>query len=119
MSEVDPVDAARRPRRDPVFSAVHRGSGRVRDDPTVSPAARRGLDGQTIADAKETAERLRTEADYRRDRDEEDAVFDMPNRRFTGSVPVAFGMDGVGIYADMPAYGPFDKSAGLIDPQSS
>ena len=71
------------------------------------------------ADTKEIAERLRTEADYRRDCYEEDTVFNMPNCHFTESVPIAFGMDGVGIYADMPACGLFDKSADLIDPQSS
>ena len=71
------------------------------------------------ADTKEIAERLRTEADHRRDCNEEDAVFNMPNCHFTESAPIAFGMDGMGIYADMPACGLFDKLADLIDPQSS
>lgn len=68
---------------------------------------------------KETAKRLRTEADYRHDRNGEDTVFDMSNCRLTESVPIAFGMDDMGIYADMPVCGPFDKLADLIDPQSS
>ena len=79
----------------------------------------RGLDGQMTADTKETAERLRTEADHRRGHDEEDTVSNMSNCRFTESVPIAFGMDDMDIYADMPVCGLSDKSAGLIDPQSS
>lgn len=69
------------------------------------------------ADMKGIAERLRTEADYRRDRNGEDTVSDMSNCRFTESAPIAFGMDDMDIYADPPAYEPFDKSADLIDPQ--
>ena len=71
------------------------------------------------ADTKEIAERLRTEADYRRDRNEEDTIFNMSNYRFTESVPIAFGMDDMDIYADMPVCELFDKSADLIGPQSS
>ena len=66
-------------------------------------------------DTKETAERLRVEADH----GGEDTAFNMPNCRFTESVPKAFGMDGMGICADTPVYGLFDKPADLIDPQSS
>ena len=71
------------------------------------------------ADTKGIAERLRTEADYRRDRNEEDTIFNMSNYRFTESVPIAFGMDDMDIYADMPVCELFDKSADLIGPQSS
>lgn len=70
-------------------------------------------------DTKEIAGRLRTEADYRRDYNGDDTVFNMSNYHFTESVPIAFGMDDMGIYADMPVYGLFDKLADLIDPQSS
>lgn len=48
-----------------------------------------------ITDTKEIAKRLRTEADYWRDYNEDD-------------------MD---IYADMPVYELFDKLADLVDPQ--
>lgn len=72
-----------------------------------------------VTDVREIAERLRTEADYRRDCDGEDAVFDMPDCRFTESAPIAFGMDDMDTYADMPVCEPFDKLADLIDPQSS
>ena len=70
-------------------------------------------------DVKEIAERLRTEADCWRDYDGEDTVFDMPDCRFTESVLIAFGVDDMDIYADMPVYELFDKLADLIDPQSS
>lgn len=70
-------------------------------------------------DTKEIAERLRTEADYRRNCNEEDTIFNMSNYHFTESVPIAFGMDDMDIYADMPVYELFDKLADLIDPQSS
>lgn len=70
-------------------------------------------------DTKETAKCLRTEADYRRDCNGNDTVFNMSNCHFTESVPIAFGMGGMGIYADMPACGLSDKLADLIDPQSS
>lgn len=56
-------------------------------------------------------------ADYRRDYNEEDTVFNMSNYRFTESVPIAFGMDDMDIYADLPVYELFDKLADLIDPQ--
>ena len=69
------------------------------------------------ADMKGIAKRLRTEANYRRDHNGEDTVFNMSNYRLTESVPIAFGMDDMGIYADPPVYGPFDKSADPIDPQ--
>lgn len=70
-------------------------------------------------DAKEIAKRLRTEASYRRDYNEEDTIFNMSNYHFIESVLIAFGMDGMDIYADMPVYELFDKLAGLVDPQSS
>ena len=70
-------------------------------------------------DTKEIAERLRIEADYRRDHDGEDTIFNMSGYRFTESALIAFGMDDMDIYADMPVCEPFDKSADLIDPQSS
>ena len=60
-------------------------------------------------DTKEIAERLRIEADYRRDHNGEDTVFNMSNYHFTESVPIAFGMDDMDIYADMPVYELFDK----------
>lgn len=72
-----------------------------------------------VTDTKEIAKRFRIEADYRRDYDEEDTIFNMSNCHFTESVPKAFGMDGMDIYADMPVYELFDKLADLIDPQSS
>lgn len=70
-----------------------------------------------ITDTKEIAERLRIEADYRRDCNEEDAIFNMSNYRFTESALIAFGMDDMDIYADLPVYELFDKLADLIDPQ--
>lgn len=72
-----------------------------------------------IGDLTEMAERLRTEADCRRDRNEDDTISNMSNYRFTESAPTAFGMDDMDIYADMPVYEPFDKLADLIDSQSS
>lgn len=72
-----------------------------------------------ISDMKEIAKRLRTEADYWRDHNEEDAIFNMSNYHFTESVLIAFGMDDVDIYADMPVYELFNKLADLIDSQSS
>ena len=80
---------------------------------------RGGLDGQMATGTEGIAERLRTEADCRRDRNGEDTVSNMSNCRFTESVPIAFGTDGMDIYADMPVCEPFDKSADPIDPQSS
>lgn len=70
-----------------------------------------------ITDTKEIAERLRTEADYRRDYNEDDTIFNMSNYHFTESVPTAFGMDDMDIYADMPVYELFDKLADLVDPR--
>lgn len=70
-----------------------------------------------IGDLTEIAERLRTEASHRRGYNEEDTVFNMSNCRFTESVPIAFGMDDMDIYADMPVYGLFGKLADLVDPQ--
>lgn len=72
-----------------------------------------------ISDMKEIAKRLRTEADYWRDYNEEDTIFNMSNYHFTESVLIAFGMDDVDIYADVPVYELFNKLADLIDSQSS
>lgn len=55
-----------------------------------------------ITDTKEIAERLRTEADYRRDYNEDDTIFNMSNYHVTESVLITF-----------------DKLADIIDPQSS
>lgn len=41
----------------------------------------------------------------------------MSNYRFTESVLIAFDMDDMDIYADLPVYELFDKLADLIDPQ--
>lgn len=68
-----------------------------------------------ITDTKEIAKRLWTEADYWRDYDEEDTIFNMSNYHFTESVLKAFGMDDMDIYADMHVYALFDKLADLID----
>lgn len=70
-----------------------------------------------ITDMKEIAKRLRTEANYWRDYDEEDTIFNMSDYRFTESVLIAFGMDDMDIYADLPVYELFDKLADLFDPQ--
>lgn len=72
-----------------------------------------------ISDLTEIAKRLRTEADYWRDYNEEDTIFNMSNYHFTESVLTAFGMNDMDIYADMPVYELFDKLADFIDPQSS
>lgn len=72
-----------------------------------------------ITDTKEIAKRLRAEADYRHDYNEDDAIFNMSNYHFTESVLIAFGIDNMDIYADMPVYELFDKLADLIDQQSS
>lgn len=69
------------PRCDLVFSVVHYG--------------------RMATDTKEIAERLRVEADYRRDYNGGDTISNMD------------------IYADMPIYELFDKLADLIDQQSS
>lgn len=68
-------------------------------------------------DGKEIAGRLRTEAGYRHGRDGEDTVSNMPDCRPTGGVPTAFGMEGMGVYADMPVHKLSDKPADLIDSQ--
>lgn len=70
-----------------------------------------------ITDTKEIAERLRTEANYWHDYNEEDTIFNMSNYHFTESVLTAFGMEDMDIYADMPVYELFNKLADLIDPQ--
>ncbi len=70
-----------------------------------------------IADTKEIAKRLRTEADYWRDYNEEDTIFNMSNYHFTESVLIVFGIDVMDIYADMPVYELFDKLADLVDQQ--
>ena len=70
-----------------------------------------------LTDTKEIAERLRIEADYWRDYDEEDTIFNMSDYRFTESVLTAFGIDDMDIYADTPVYELFDKLADLIDQQ--
>ena len=41
----------------------------------------------------------------------------MSNYHFTESVPTAFGMDDMDIYADMSAYELSDKLADLVDTQ--
>lgn len=51
-----------------------------------------------ITDTKEIAKRLRTEADYWRDYNEDDTIFNMSNYHFTESVLTAFGMDDMDIY---------------------
>ena len=66
-----------------------------------------------ITDTKEIAKRLRTEADYWRDYNENDTIFNMSNYHFTESVLIAFGMDDM----DMRVHELFDKLADLIDPQ--
>lgn len=70
-----------------------------------------------ITDTREIAERLRTEANYWHDYNEEDTIFNMSNYHFTESVLTAFGMDDMDIYADMPVYELFGKLADLIDQQ--
>lgn len=52
-------------------------------------------------DTKETAGRLRTEADYRRDCNGDDTVSNMSNCHFTEGVPIAFGIDDMGIYTQI------------------
>lgn len=70
-----------------------------------------------ITDTKEIAKRLRIEAGCWRDYNEEDTIFNMSNYHFTESVLIAFGIDDMDIYADMPVYELFSKLADLIDPQ--
>lgn len=68
-----------------------------------------------ITDTKEIAERLRTEADYWRDYNENDTLFDWWHYDFVESVVRAFGIDDL----DMHVYALFDELADLIDPQPS
>lgn len=68
-----------------------------------------------IADTKEIAKRLRIEADYRRDYDKDDTLFDRRHCDFAESVVTAFDTDDL----DMHIYEFFTKPADLIDPQSS
>lgn len=68
-------------------------------------------------ETKEIAKRLRIEADYWRDYNEDDTIFNMSNYQFTESVLAAFGMGDMDIYADMPVYELFDKLADLVNPQ--
>ena len=63
------------------------------------------------------AGRLRTEAGYRRGCNGDGTVSDMPDCHLTGSVPTAFGTDGMDIYADMPVHGLSDRLADPVDPQ--
>ena len=69
-----------------------------------------------ITDTKEIAERLRTEANYRRNYRKDNLIFDVPNYLFNDSVPMAFGVNGIE-EMDMPVYELFDKLADIIDPQ--
>lgn len=66
-----------------------------------------------ITDTKEIAKRLRIEANYWRDCDEEDIMSNMSNYRFAASVLTAFGIDDL----DMPVYELFAKLADFIDSQ--
>lgn len=68
-----------------------------------------------ITDTKEIAERLRTEANYWRDYNEYDTLFNWWHYDFVESVVTAFDIDDM----DMHVYELFDKLADLIDPQSS
>jgi hypothetical protein len=54
-----------------------------------------------ITDTKEIAERLRTEADYWRDYNEDDTIFNMSNYHFTESVLITFGIDDMDIYTQI------------------
>lgn len=69
-----------------------------------------------ITDTKEIAKRLRTEADYWRDYNEEDTIFNMSNYHFTESVLTILGIDYIDAM-DMRVHELFDKLADLIDPQ--
>ena len=69
-----------------------------------------------IADTKGIAERLRIEADYRRDYRKDNVIFDVPNHPFSDSVPMAFGVNGID-GMDMPVYELSDKMADIIDRQ--
>ena len=69
-----------------------------------------------ITNAKEIAERLRIEADYRRDYRKDNVIFDAPDYLVNDSVLMAFGFNGIDDM-EMPIYELFDKLADLIDPQ--
>lgn len=64
---------------------------------------------------KETAKRFRIEAGYRCDYRKGNLIFDVPDYLSSGSVPMAFGANGIG-EMDMPVYGLSDKLADIIDP---
>ena len=66
-------------------------------------------------DTKEIAERFRIEADYRRDYRKGNLISDVPDYLSSGSVPMAFGANGIG-EVDMPVYELSDKLADIIDP---
>ena len=82
------------------------------------PVVRRGLDRQIITDTKEIAKRFRIEADYWRDYDEDNVIFNMSNYLFNDSVLMAIGVNGIDDM-DMHVYELFDKLADIIDLQSS
>lgn len=63
-----------------------------------------------ITDTKEIAERLRIEADYWRDYDEEDTIFNMSNYHFTESVLTAFGIDDMDIYTQIHPFMSYSTS---------
>lgn len=69
-----------------------------------------------ITDTKEIAERLRTEANYRRNYRKDNLIFIVPNHLFNDSVLMAFGVNGIEEMG-MPVYEFFDKLADIIDPQ--
>lgn len=71
-----------------------------------------------ITDTKEIAKRFRIEADYWRDYDEDNVIFNMSNYLFNDSVLMAIGVNGIDDI-DMPVYELFDKLADIIDLQSS
>lgn len=69
-----------------------------------------------ITDTKEIAERLRTEADYRRNYRKDNLIFNVPNYLFNDSALMAFGVNGID-EIDMPVYELFDKITDIIDQQ--
>lgn len=71
-----------------------------------------------ITDTKEIAKRFRIEADYWRDYDEDNVIFNMSNYLFNDSVLMAIGVNGIDDM-DMHVYELFDKLADIIDLQSS
>lgn len=68
-----------------------------------------------VTDTKGIAERLHTEADYRRDCNEDGTLSNRRHYDFVESAVTAFDID----VMDMHVYELFDKLADLIDPQSS